>query len=111
MEDLRGRRLIVSSQGATPTSEEDATLGLFGREGYNVVATYTLAYNASLMVERGLGVCVSLDQLIYTGEDSLLAFVPLSDLPPLRSRIIWKRYQPLSRACDVFLRALRAHCE
>ncbi len=110
MQDLYGCRLIVSSQGATPASEEDATLGLFGREGYDVVATYTLAYNASLMVERGLGVCVSLDQLIYTGEDSPLAFVPLSDLPPLRSRLIWKRYQPLSRACDVFLRTLRARC-
>ena len=110
-EDLRGRRLIVSSQGAEPAHGEGTGLRLLGREGFDVVATYTLAYNASLMVERGLGICVSFDQLIYAGEDSPFAFVPLTDLPTQGSRLIWKRYQPLSRACDTFLHALRSRCE
>ena len=110
VDDIRDQRLIVSSQGATPTEEGSSGLRFLGREGFDVVATYTLAYNASLMVERGLGICVTFDGLIYAGEGSALAFVPLTDLTPQRSRLIWKRYQPLSRACDAFLREIRTHC-
>ena len=74
----------------------------------NVAATYNLAYNASLMVIDGIGVCISLRGIINVTGDSPLTFRPLS--PPLANRlyIVWKRYPVFSRAARTFLAELRA---
>ena len=38
------------------------------KEGFDVTATYTLLYNASLLVESGMGIAVCLDDIVATGE-------------------------------------------
>ena len=111
LDDLRGRRIIASAQGGLQPNESDRSLQFFGREGFTIVATYTLLYNASLLVEQGVGVAYAFDGIVATGEGTPFAFVPLVDMPPVPSRLIWKRYQPLSRACELFLREFRAACE
>lgn len=71
----------------------------------NVVATYNLVYNASLLVDEGLGYALSLDKLINTtGSD--LCFRPLD--PPLEAAacIVWKKYQLFSKAAEAFLQSL-----
>jgi DNA-binding transcriptional LysR family regulator len=103
--DLLDRPLIVSSQSS---SGPDATLSFFAEGDFYVAATYTLLFNASLLVEQGVGVAVCLDGIVRTGAGTPFAFVPLQDVPELDSHLIWKRYQPLSRACEVFLRTLRS---
>jgi hypothetical protein len=108
LDDLRERRLIVSSQS---TAGSSSTSSFFEEEGFEVVATYTLLFNASLLVERGVGVAVCLDGIVRTGEGTPFAFVPIADLPTVGSRLLWKRFQPLSRACEVFLRTLRKQCD
>ncbi|MGP1367609.1 MAG: hypothetical protein ACTTKW_09905 [Schwartzia sp. (in: firmicutes)] len=50
------------------------------RPELTTAATYTLAHNASLMVEDGMDVCLTLEKLIRVTEDSPLCFRPLS--PP-----------------------------
>lgn len=111
LDELRDRRVIASGQSSREVSKDDPTIMLLGREGFDVVATYTLLYNASLLVEQGVGIAVSFDGIVPAGEGTPFAFVPFADMAPVNSYLMWKRYQPLSRACDVFLRAMRARCQ
>jgi hypothetical protein len=76
-------------------------------EGFDVAATYTLLYNGSLLVEAGMGVAVCFDGIVTAGEGTPFAFVPLTDMPATPAWLIWKRYVPLSRACELFLRGMR----
>lgn len=73
----------------------------------NVVATYNLLYNASLLVEQGLGYAVSLDKLINTSGNSNLCFRPL--YPELISHldIAWKKYQVFPKCTEIFLKRLQ----
>ena len=99
-QDLWDVPLIVSQQAL-------ATHELFHwlkkeHEKLNIVATYNLLYNASLMVEEGLGYALCLDHLIYTGKDSPLCFRPLS--PQLKAHVylIWRQHNFLSKAAALF---------
>ncbi len=73
----------------------------------NVVATYNLLYNASLMVNQGLGYAVGLDGIINTTGDSLLTFVPF--YPKLQSHldVAWKKSYALPACSRVFLDYLK----
>ncbi|MBR3157575.1 MAG: LysR family transcriptional regulator [Atopobiaceae bacterium] len=106
LDELAGERLIVSAQ--RHIDETDG--GLVERVtslGIPVVATYTLLYNASLLVERGVGVAVCFEGIVAAGEGTPFAFVPLTDLPEVRAMLVWKRFQPMSRAAQLFLRMIR----
>ena len=110
LNNLHDERLIVS--GETGELGEGAPT-LFRRlvsGGFDVAATYTLLYNASLLVEAGMGVAVCFDGIVATGEGTPFEFVPFADTPTTRAYLIWKRFQPLSRACDLFLRSMRESC-
>ncbi len=76
-------------------------------ENLNIVATYNLIYNASLMVDEGFGYALCLDKLIRTSESSPLCFRPLS--PPLEAHldIVWKKHQAFSKAAKKFMAALK----
>lgn len=73
----------------------------------NIIAQYNLVYNASLMVEEGLGYALCLDKLINTTGDSLLCFIPLSPILVAHMDIVWKKNQVFSRAAEEFLNRLR----
>lgn len=76
----------------------------------NVIATYNLAYNASLMVKDGLGYAICFDSIINTNSDDndSLCFVPLPELQiPLRPIVMWKKHQALSKAAERFIDILR----
>lgn len=73
-----------------------------------IVATYNLFFNASIMVEEGLGYMLSWGSLAPTGGESPLAFRPLA--PRLESGlcIAWKKYQVFSRASELFLEEIKS---
>lgn len=73
----------------------------------NVVATYNLIYNASLVVEEGNIYALTLDRLINTTGDSQLCFRPLEPKLEVGLTLAWKKYQIFSRAADYFLKTLR----
>lgn len=73
----------------------------------NVVATYNLIYNASLVVEEGNIYALTLDRLINTTGDSQLCFRPLEPKLEVGLTFAWKKYQIFSRAADYFLKILR----
>ena len=94
--DLYGLPLIVSRQ-ALANKELRAWFGKKERE-LNIVATYTLIYNASLMAEAGIGYLLCLEGILNVAEESALVFRPL--YPPCVCRIffIWKPRQIFSKA-------------
>ena len=103
--DLLNIPIITSSQRLV----ESEISKWFGKDlsELNIVATYNLVYNASLLVDEGMGYALCLDKLINTTGDSNLCFRPL--YPPLEAslNIIWKKYQVFSRASETFLRHLQ----
>lgn len=107
VEDLRDEKIIASSEGATLSGGRTALVERLAEVGVHVVATYTLLYNASLLVEAGMGVAICFDGIVATGDSTAFAYVPLNDLPPTSAYLVWKRLQPLSHACDLFLSAMR----
>ena len=97
--------LILSRQA-------DNKSGLYrwlGREPgqLHVVATYNLIYNASLMVDEGMGCAFALDKLINT-RGSSLCFRPLSPRLELGMHLVWKKSRSFSRAAELFLEGLQA---
>lgn len=103
--DLKHIPLIISRQSlvdeAISNWLEESSKNL------NIIATYNLIFNASLMVEEGMGYALCLDKLVNTTGDCELCFKPLS--PPLESKlsIVWKKNQILSKASQKFLQALK----
>lgn len=107
LEDLKGQRLIVSGESRAFLEDGESMVDRMEARGLDVAATYTLLYNASLLVEAGMGVAVCFDRIVATGAGTPFAFVSLQDVKATPAWLIWKRYQPLSRACSLFLREMR----
>lgn len=108
-EDLRDLPLIVSRQSLT---SRDIPKWL-GRDfdDLNVVATYNLLYNASLMADEGLGYVLCLDKIIRTNEGKTLTFRPLKSDMEVHLDIVWKKHQVFSKAAELFLQRLREKYE
>lgn len=104
-DDLEGLPLITSRQTLTNQIFSDWLGSDFNN--LNIVATYNLVFNSSLMVSEGFGCALTLDKLVNTCEGSGLCFRPLD--PPLKvgMDIVWKKYQMFSRASSIFLNRLR----
>lgn len=71
----------------------------------HIVATYNLIFNASLLVDEGLGYALCYDKLINT-YGSNLCFRPFSPRLEARGFIVWKKYQVFSKAANLFLQCL-----
>lgn len=73
----------------------------------NIVSTFNLIYNASLLVKAGMGYALGLDKLITTNDDSELCFRPLKPKLETTLAFAWKRYQIFSKPAEMFLQHLR----
>lgn len=100
VKDLYGKPLIVSRANGL-----DIFSGSQARK-LQVAATYNLLYNASLMVEDGIGVAISFDGLVDTSENSSLCFRPLYPEISVSPSLIWKRHQKLSIISQLFIKQL-----
>ncbi|MBQ9384920.1 MAG: LysR family transcriptional regulator [Ruminiclostridium sp.] len=104
--DLADKPLIVSRQ----RSDKAPIHKWFGENvpDGNIVSTYNLVYNASIMVREGLGFALTLDKLINVSGDSELCFKPLD--PPVYAPMyfVWNKYQPMTKAAEKFLEYFRA---
>lgn len=103
-EDLWDKPLIISHQKG-----DDIFLDHWLRREkseLHIVATYNLLFNASLLVDEGLGYALGLDNIINTQSGSL-CFRPLSPRLEVNSFIVWKKYQVFSKAANLFLRYLQ----
>ena len=97
IKDLYHRPLIVSRANGLQLFNSAQVRHL------QIAATYNLLYNASLMVEDGIGCAISFDKLVDTSESSPLCFRPLSPEISVRPTLIWKRDQKLSIVSQLFI--------
>lgn len=97
---------IITSRQTLVFAEFTAWLGRDFQQ-LNIVATYNLLYNATLLVEEGMGYAVCLDRLINTTGDSSLCFRPLYPPMEVHLDIVWKKYQVFSRAAERFLQRVQ----
>ena len=100
--DLSDRPVLVSR------ASEDYLSSGPGQSALRPAGTYNLIYNASLLVEDGLGCALCFDRLVNTNEGSPLCFRPLLPRRMIASRLIWKRYHLLSPAVQMFIDRVRA---
>lgn len=104
-EDLWEQPLILSRQ--TCNSSDIIQWLQRDQEQINLVATYNLVYNASLLVDEGLGYAFVLDKLINTN-GSNLCFRPLEPRLDVGLSVVWKKYQLFSKPAEKFLEILKA---
>ena len=99
--DLKGRPVIISRASEPYYTGTDTLAGI------NIIGTYNLIYNASLMVEDGLGLALCFDKILNTTGESPLTFRPL--IPELRvtGSLIWKKYQVFAPAVQMFIQKIR----
>ncbi|MFL1420486.1 LysR family transcriptional regulator [Staphylococcus ureilyticus] len=72
----------------------------------NVVAKYNLLYNASIMVEEGVGHALCLGGIVNTHNTSL-RFVPFQQNIKSSLSVVWKKEKPLSISAQLFLNQLK----
>ena len=103
--DLYNIPLIFSAQ----TYAGHQRLEWFGvdYDSLNIVATYNLIYNATFMVEQGMGYAFCLGNLVSTDGNRNLAFRPFSPDLKIDLFIVTKKYQTFSPAAKIFLSYLR----
>lgn len=109
-EDLLDVPLICSRQVMEHGKADNEFAAWFGDDfdKLDVVTTFNLVYNASIMVEAGVGYAVTLDKLANTSEDSALCFRPLAPALASGMSVIWKKYQIFSPAAALFLEKMEA---
>lgn len=76
----------------------------------NVVATYSLIYNATFLVERGIGYALCLDKLVNT-QGRNLTFRPIVPELSVDLYIVTKKYQTFSPAAKIFLQMVQEKLE
>lgn len=104
-EDLLGKPLIVSRQFL-----DDDNLKILlcnEQESLNIVATYNLLFNGSIMADEGMGYVISFDKIINTSCTSTLVFKPLSRQYDIKMGLAWKKYQVFTKASQKFLQKMQ----
>lgn len=108
-EDLWDKPLIFSRQALNAgvltkwIKKEESDL--------NIVATYSLLYNGSLLVDEGFGYALCFDKIINTSGNSNLCFRPLYPRLETTVNLVWKKYQVMTRASEKFLKCLQETLE
>ncbi len=91
------------------TLSHNAFIEWFGDdfEKLNIVGTYNLVFNATLLAAQGAGSVIALQRQVRVDEAKTLTFVPFD--PPLRVAldVVWKKDYKLSPAATAYLEALQ----
>lgn len=107
-EDLWDKPLIISHQ-----RNQGKELSAWMKRDIsklNVVATYNLLFNASLLVDEGLGYAIRFCKIINITENSSLCFRPLQPNIEIEMSLVWKKYQIFTKAAEQFIKKNRKKC-
>lgn len=107
-EDLWQRPLLFSRQTLSASTHGDELLNWLQKPlaELNIAGSYTLLYNATLMVKEGMGYAISFDELINTTGTNLCTR-PLEPAIFAEPSIAWKKNAVFSKASQAFLAALQ----
>ncbi|WP_429949990.1 LysR family transcriptional regulator [Enterococcus sp. AZ101] len=103
--DIQRTPLLISNQSLVDNQLSEWLGG--NMDHFNVIGTYNLLYNASLLVKENVASVLCIDGIVNTTNTNL-TFVPFS--PPLSANVnlVWKKDQFFSRASKEFLRMIKA---
>ena len=103
-EDLAGLPLFTSEQSwendIRPWAKE--TFSALRLEG-----SFRLAFNGSMFAREGLGVLLTLNNLIDTSPESGLVFRPLYPRLEMKMYLIWNKYQSFTPIAERFLKQIK----
>ncbi|MBC1531141.1 LysR family transcriptional regulator [Listeria booriae] len=102
--DIEDIPLLVSSQSFVDKQLAE-WLGK-NSNSLDIVGTYNLLYNASLLVKENMVSALCIDGIINTANTDL-TFIPFSPSLTVNVNIIWKKNQTFSNASNAFLRLIR----
>ena len=97
---------IICSRQALIQNELSGWLGK-PFESLDIIGTYNLIYNASIMTEEGLGYALCIDKLLELSENSSLCFRPFEPAIKAELFIACKKYQIFSSAAKKMLEILQ----
>ena len=69
--------------------------------------SFRLAYNGSMFAKEGLGILLTLNNLIDTSPESGLVFRPLSPRLEMKMVLIWNKYQSFTPIAERFLKQIK----
>ena len=104
--DLLGLPLLLSEQAV----EEHRFQKWWGNleKKLQIIGTYTLVFNAQLMVKQGQAYVLSFDDLIDNSNQSELTFRPLTPQLTETTSVIWKKNIIRSKVAELFIKRLSA---
>lgn len=101
--DLTGQPLFCSEQSwendIRPWAKE-----MFGK--LHLEGSFRLSYNGSMFAREGLGILLTLNNLIDTSRDSGMVFRPLSPHLEMKMYLIWNKYQAFTPIAERFLKQI-----
>ena len=103
-DDLAGLPLFTSKQ-----SWENDILPWAGEKfsSLRLEGSFRLAYNGSMFAKEGLGILLTLNNLIDTSPESGLVFRPLCPHLEMKMYLIWNKYQSFTPIAERFLKKIR----
>ena len=104
-EDLAGLPLFTSEQ----SWEND--IRPWAKEHFprlRLDGSFRLAYNGSMFAREGLGILLTLNNLIDTSPESGLVFRPLTPHLEMKMYLIWNKYQSFTPIAERFLKQIQA---
>jgi len=103
-EDLMKMPVLTSAQHMM----ENELSGWMGGnyDKLKIIGEYNLLYNASLLVEEGVGSALCLDSVSCTCEDGPMCFRPLEPRLEVSMVLVWKKYQVFSKPARKFIERL-----
>lgn len=104
--DLLGLPLLLSEQAV----EEHRFQKWWGNleKKLQIIGTYTLVFNAQLMVKQGQAYVLSFDDLIDNSNQSELTSRPLTPQLTETTSVIWKKNIVRSKVAELFIKRLSA---
>ena len=76
-------------------------------EQLRLEGSFRLSYSGSLFAKEGLGVLLTLNDLVDTSAESGLVFRPLEPRLEMKMYLIWNKYQSFTPIAERFLRQIR----
>ena len=104
--DLLNLPLLVSSQ-ALSSHRFDNWWGNLGPE-MNITGTFTLTYNAELLVQSSHSYMLTFDHLLNRNNVQHLVFRPISPQIIEPITVVWKKNTVLSKVSQLFIKRLKA---
>lgn len=103
-QDLTGKPLFCSEQSWENDIRPWAT-DLFPQ--LHLEGSFRLSYNGSMFAKEGLGILLTLNNLIDTSPESGLVFRPLYPHLEMKMYLIWNRYQSFTPIAERFLKQVK----